>query len=170
MTEIERLGKEEAWGRDLFILELNHIDEVSHSLRPPSGYFACLLAWDATYSSADKIRSVGQKLIDQGAAYLCLWGADCERVHDLIDEVEALREEANPDDQSVIMTSWHHDESLSDAIWFVLHCTLPDDLYIDDCRSTLAISIGSSEWAAQIRAALSDPKKFSDEYLANDHH
>ena len=167
--EIKRLGRQKAWERDLFLLELNDIGEVPGNLRFLSRYFVCLLAWDAREASADEIRSVGQNLIDQGAAYFCLWGADCERVHDLIDEVEALREEANPDDQSVIMTSWHRDEPLSEAIWFVLHCALPDDPYIDDCKATLAVSIGSSEWAAQIRAALSDPKKFFDEYLAPDH-
>ena len=166
--EIELFGRGEAWKRELFLLELNDIDEVPDTLRFPSRYFACLLAWDASQASADEIRSVGQKLIEQGAAYFVLWGADCERVHDLVDEVEALREEANSDDPSVIMTSWHHDEPLSEAIWFVLHCALPDDPYIDDCKAMLAISIGSSEWAAQIRAALSDPKKFSDEYLATD--
>ena len=39
-----------------------------------------------------RIPGLIQKLIDQGAAYFCLWGPDCERMHDLIDEVEALRE------------------------------------------------------------------------------
>ena len=169
MTEVERLGREEVWERDLFMLELKDISELPDNLRFPSRYFACLLAWDATGASADEIRSVGQKLIEQGAAYFVLWGADCERVHDLIDEVEAVREQANPDDQSVIMTSWHHNEPLSEAIWFVLHCALPDDPYIEDCKITIAISVGFSEWAAQIRAALTDPKKFSDEYLATDH-
>jgi hypothetical protein len=169
MTEIERLGKDETWERDLFTVQLNRIGELPDNLGLPSRYFACLLAWDASEVSADEIRSVGQKLVDQGAAYFCLWGPDCERVHDLIDEVEAAREEANPDDQSVIMTSWHHDEPLSEAIWFVLRCALPDDPYIDDCKSTLAISIGSSEWATEIRSALSDPKNFSDQYTASNH-
>ncbi len=151
------------------MLELNHIEEVPDKLRLPSRYFACLLAWNATEVSADEIRSVGQKLIDQGAAYFCLWGPDCERVHDLIDEVEAVREQANPDDESVIMTNWHDDQPLSETIWFTLYCTLPDDPYIDDFKSTLAISIGSSEWAAQIRAAFCDPKKLSNDYLSTDH-
>jgi hypothetical protein len=90
-------------------------------------------------------------------------------VHDLIDEVEAAREQANPDDESVIMTSWDREEPLSEAVWFVLYCSLPDDPYIDECKSALAISVGSSEWAAQIRAAFSDPKNFSNEYLRTDH-
>jgi hypothetical protein len=169
MTQVEALGRDETWDRDLFLGELDGINELPDNLRFRSRYFACLLAWDASEASADEIRSVGQKLIDQGVAYFCLWGPDCERVHDLIDEVEAIREQANPDDESVIMTSWHHDEPLSEAIWFALRCALPDDPYIDGCKATLAISVGCSEWAAQIRAALNDPKKFSDEHVATNH-
>ena len=44
MSEIERLDREETWERDLFILELNHIDELPDNLPLPSRYFACLLA------------------------------------------------------------------------------------------------------------------------------
>jgi len=152
MTQIESLGRDDAWERDLFMIELDRINELPDNLQLPSRYFACLLAWDARQISAGEIQSVARKLIAQGAAYFCLWGPDCERVHDLIDEIEALREEANPDDESVIMTSWHDDEALPKAIWFVLHCSLPDDPYIDECKSCIAISVGSPEWAAEIRA------------------
>jgi hypothetical protein len=126
------------------------------------------LAWDAAGVSAEVIRDVGKTLIDQGAAYFCIWGSDCERVHDLIDEVEGLRAEANPNDDSVVLTSWHKDESLAEAIWFVLYCTCPDEKFLDEYRSTVAISIGSPKWAAEIRAAFTDPKKFSDERLSAD--
>ena len=151
MLQIEGLGREETWERDLFMLEVSKISETPEQLLLPSRYFACLLAWDATEISADDIRSVGQKLIQQGAAYFCIWGPDCERVHDVIDEVEEVREQANPDDESVIMTTWHNEEPLSEAIWYVLYSSLPDDPYISECKSTLAICIGSPEWAAQIR-------------------
>jgi hypothetical protein len=91
-------------------------------------------------------------------------GPDCERVHDLIDEVEEVREQANPDDESVIMTTWHNEETLSKAIWYVLYSSLPDDPYISDCKSTLAISIGSLEWASEIRAAFTTRESFQISY------
>jgi hypothetical protein len=142
MPQVEALGRDDGWDRDLFMIELDGINELPENLRFRSRYFACLLAWDASKASENEIRAVGQKLIDQGAAYFCFWGSDCERVHDLIDGVIGVRDQTNPEDQSVIMTSWHHDEPLSKAIWFVLRCALPDDPYIDDCKATIAISIG----------------------------
>jgi hypothetical protein len=169
MRQVEALGRDDTSERDLFMIELDGINELPDNLRFRSRYFACLLAWDAREVSEDQIRSLGQNLIDQGAAYFCLWGPDCERVHDLIDEVEVLREQAITDDESVIMTSWHHDEPLCEAIWFVLRCALPDDPYLEDCKATLAISIGSSQWATEIRSALKDPKRFSDQYMASNY-
>jgi hypothetical protein len=52
MLKIERLGREEAWERDLF-MQVSQIGELSEHLLLPSRYFACLLAWDATAVSAD---------------------------------------------------------------------------------------------------------------------
>jgi hypothetical protein len=103
MTRFEYLGREDVHERELFMIEIDRIDQLPADLHLPCRYFACLLAWDATEVSADTIRSVGQKLIGQGAAHFCLWGPDCERVHDLIDELEARRESANPRDESVII-------------------------------------------------------------------
>jgi hypothetical protein len=37
----------------------------------------------------------------------------------------------------------------------------PDPELFDSCRSMLGISIGSKEWATEIRAAMSDPRAFS---------
>lgn len=69
----------------------------------------------------------------------------------------------DPTGESVIMTTSHRDEPLSEAMWFLLHCTSPDERY--ECPSTLAILVGSSQWAAEIRQALSDPRKFTADVL-----
>jgi hypothetical protein len=92
--------------------------------------------------------------LDAGAVYICSWGPDCERVHDIIDE-----EEVGPDPtvttDSVVMTTWHADESLADTLHFVLSFTVPDDAYAEGCGSTLAIAIGSAQWTTEIRDAFS---------------
>jgi hypothetical protein len=58
------------------------------------------------------------------------------------------------------MTTWHENESLAEAIQFVLVAAMPDESYADGCGSTLGIAIGSSLWAAEMRSALSDCHRF----------
>jgi hypothetical protein len=58
------------------------------------------------------------------------------------------------------MTTWHSEDSLAEAILFALISAWPDSHYEDGCASTLAIAIGSQEWAAQIRDAFSDSRSF----------
>ena len=64
-----------------------------------------------------------------------------------------------PED-SCIMTSWHASEPLRDALWFFLVNSWPDEHYQDSTRAALAISIGSSAWAAEIAEALDDAREF----------
>ena len=56
------------------------------------------------------------------------WGPDCERVHDIIDE-EDIGPNPPPTMDRVVMTTWHDDKSLAEAIWFVLHNSWPDESY-----------------------------------------
>ena len=63
-------------------------------------------------------------MLEQGIAYLCVWGTDCERVHDLFD-LERMPDEPKG---RVVMTTWHSKESLSEALWFFANCVEPDDM------------------------------------------
>jgi hypothetical protein len=58
------------------------------------------------------------------------------------------------------MTTWHNREPLTEALWYLLSCTAPDDAYFDDCGAAVGITIGSSQWAVTVRAALAAPYQF----------
>jgi len=145
--------------RDLFVLDIPTGDDLPTDLSLPSRHFVCLIAWDARNATNDEIAGVALGLLEQGAAYVCAWGPDCERVHDIIDEERAG---PNPpaDVSDVVMTTWHEDESLAEAIRFALVCAWPDECYAESCKSLLGVAIGSSSWAAEIRAAFSSPEQF----------
>ncbi len=66
------------------------------------------------------------------------------------------------------MSTWHSEESLSEALWFLLFNAFPDDAYSDECRSAVAITIGSWVWAREVRAAFTDPGAFSARVLASE--
>jgi hypothetical protein len=58
------------------------------------------------------------------------------------------------------MTTWHDSEPLRDALWFFLVNSLPDEHYENSTHVALAVSVGSSVWAAEIEEALDGPREF----------
>lgn len=147
--------------RRLFSVEIGAPDELPRQLELPAGNFACLLAWDAHDASAEVVSSLVAPLLRAGAAYFVCWGPDCERVHDIIDELtsEPDNEFEIPED-SCIMTTWHDSEPLRDALWFFLVNTSPYGHYENSTHAALAIAVGSGEWAQEIRDALDHPLEF----------
>jgi hypothetical protein len=119
----------------------------------------CLIAWDAQNASVEEISRIARGLLRQGAVYVCAWGPHCERVHDIVDE-EHVGPNPSSDVSRVVMTTWHANESLAEAIRFALVDAWPDEFYAADCGSTLGLAIGSSLWAAEIRRAFSRPRQF----------
>lgn len=159
---MERVGRSEYFERELFVLEASTPDAMPAVLPLLCPYFACLIAWDARQASSEVLKEVANKLLGAGCVYVCFWGPDCERVHDWFDTAEL---ELRPDGPWA-MSTWHSNEPLSEALWFLLAVTAPDDEYYDGCRASIGITIGSPAWAAQVRTALSDPSKFIRKVLA----
>jgi len=164
MANVELVGNDSILQRDLFVLELDNPEEFPEDVALSSPRFACLLAWDARDVDAHRVRRLGRKLLDSGAVYICAWGPDCERVHDLID-AEEIGPNPPPVVDRVIMTTWHENEPLPEAVWFVLHNSWPDEAYESGCGSTLGVAIGSTAWATEIRSAFSNPREFTSRVL-----
>src|SRR5262245_37122525 len=146
--------------RRLFSLDIASADALPRLDLPP-GNFACLLAWDAHGASAHAVSAFVEPLLRAGASYFVCWGPDCERVHDIIDEMLSRPDNTFgvPED-SCIMTTWHASEPLREALWFFLVNSWPDEHYQDSTHVGLAISVGSSAWAAEIAEALDHPREF----------
>jgi len=145
----EHVGKSEVGEREILALHLPNLGALPAQVRLPSRHFLAFLAADATGISDESLREFARRLLAVGCVYFCAWGPDCERVHDLFD-AECLHVEP------VIMTTWHSEESLDDALWFFTFNTFPDDGYSDSCHSALAITIAQPEWADHVRRRLAD--------------
>lgn len=157
---LERVGYDRGSGRAL--LYLHALSPASLSVfRTPTPHFVCLLVWDSDEESVETISRVAEQLLESGCAYLCAWGAGCERVHDVFDEI-LVGEAPDTADGPEVMTTWHAHESLEDALWFFLRSTSPDGRYADTCRSGVVIVIGrADDEAAIVRHALAQPSDFS---------
>jgi hypothetical protein len=71
--------------RTLFSLQLEKLSDYPEKLTLPSPHFIVFLALDATAVVDQEILTLASRALSQGAIWFCVWGPDCERVHDLID-------------------------------------------------------------------------------------
>ncbi len=129
--------------------------EVVRPLDIPSGFgihaeFACLLAWDADRAPDEEVAAVASRLLAAGCVYICAWGSDCERVHDIFD---AVGSERTPDNTGFIST-WHENETLDEAIEFLLFVVRANSMSSGELLPKLGIAVGSREWGARMRKAI----------------
>jgi len=155
----------------LFLLQADSADQVDLTqlvgcLGPAPAHFIAFVALDARGVPDDVISELGARLIRAGAVCVGTWGPDCERVHDLTDD--AYDAATMPTEHDVVMTTWHDDESLADALWFALNTACPTQSFEETCRAVVAIVINSLPWAAEVRHAFADPQQFSQDVLSRD--
>lgn len=83
----------------------------------------------ATFSTPELAR----QWINAGAAYVCAWGPASGHVEEDFDYASFLPELGTPL-PSTLMTTSHHDESMSDALWFAFYNTpfASDDQALDN--------------------------------------
>ena len=147
MSRVNPLGHEPVASRWLFLLDALSPADVLREPDVAPAPFVCLLAWDASLASVDEAASLARRLLDVGCCYICCWGDRCKWVHDIFDEVS----QSNPD-APLLMSTWHPNESLMDAVWFAVRCAYPDEAFAH-CSSVVAISIAKR--ARELKLAMS---------------
>ena len=156
-------GHDPQTNRELRLYRLASTADVAAGLNDSRGHFVAMLAWDASNATDEEITALSRNLIDAGCAYLCCWGNDCERVHDLFDSEWVANGFDESDD--TIMTTWHADDTLDEFIYFSLALTEPTQKYRRDCRSVVAFVIDDTATASTIQDAFANP---SQVYAEND--
>ncbi len=142
--------------KPLFTLTIQHVEDWPTHLRLPTRHFGLFLACDGTVETDDALRAMAATALRQGLAYVCTWGPDCERVHDLFDSIrDAFDSDAT--DESVVMTTWHDDESLEDALWYFLFAAMPATGYQGKPMSLVACIVGREDWDAVTKQRFEDP-------------
>ncbi len=167
MVQIEHFGDNRINERQIYVLELPSLAGLPRILNLSSQYFTLLLACDARQISHDEIAKAATSLVEQGVVYVCSWGPDCQRVEDIFDEVIVGK---NPDEtvKSVIITTQHNDESLDEALWFLLNVAFAAEEYEKDCGAELIIVVANSEWTSQVRARLLNQDALSRDVVGED--
>jgi hypothetical protein len=142
---------------NISVLYVEGIEELARRLGPRERYFTLLLAWDAPTEERTKLREIMQPLVDLGLVYFCAWGQGCQAVHDAVDMCDIARENHAAKPELFIMTTWHDDEPLEDAVWFFKELALPDETHGVPSFDRFAVAVGNPEWADNITRALLEP-------------
>ncbi len=162
MATVEKFKKHPESGRTMFLLELDSLDDWPEELTlAKSKQFVLFLATDATDLHNDDLAAFAVKVLDQGMVYLSTWGGDAERVHDVFEEA-AADWDPDADADNAILSEWHEDEPLSEALRFSVADALPAHSYEKGCKATLAAVVGNPDAAERVRAWLDDPARLAD--------
>ena len=132
------------------VAQADRLEDLSAMMSDVSRHFALFLALDGTALPDALIGATAKALLERGAAYVCVWGPDCERVHDLFDHQRS----ADETNESCVMTTWHAKDSLREALWFFAHCAEPCEGFRPACRDWVAVAVAHPEWKADIRKTL----------------
>ena len=93
-------------------------------------------------------------MLCRGAVYVCAWGQGCQGLEDAVDQAAVEEELASETERPAIMTTSHADETLGEALEFLSRCAFPDEAYVSDCRSAIAIAVGNPSWADEMKTWL----------------
>lgn len=155
MSKLVLVNNNGPLNRSLYSLSCELVSNIPDEIVFRDTHFALFLALDARGVSDQEIGEMAHHLFAKGLCYICVWGTECERVHDIFDEVEIAEGwQISPD--SVVMSTWHAGECLAEALWFFVNITEPDIAYELTCTAGLAVAVGNKEWALQISTWLKD--------------
>ena len=94
---------------------------------------------------------VSDWLVRSGCLYMVAWGIKCTTWDDSVDHsmLAAFNYEEVPDEKFV-MTTWHEDEPLGEALWFARHCAFHPDVELEH---TLLVHIAPQARAEELLGA-----------------
>ena len=146
------------------VIEVSNL-EWPTTLEVPSKRFRLLVAADVKSVNTLVISDFALAALKRGMVYFCSWGPGCERFHDIVDGVVVGddgtgQEFSGPNRSDVVMTTWHDDETLEEALDFFATCAVPTDGFTPDSDFRLVISVANQQWAAQARKFLGSVKFF----------
>jgi len=148
------------------LVEVDSLEAASAALLELTtgrGDFGLLLICDARSRSVEDISALSEASLRAGMHWFSSWGPDCERVHDIVDAVivDLVIEDEDraaalgqpPPARDLVMTTWHDDEPLSEALEFFTTCAVPAGEQ-HDSGLRLVMSVAMPDVTTDIRTAV----------------
>jgi hypothetical protein len=87
-------------------------------------------------------------------------------VHDLFDLAAVNWDLETGEKHTHVMTSWHEDETLDEALWFAVFAAYPGyEGEWPEADTLLAVTVGERAWAEQVARRLRDAQRLSDDVV-----
>lgn len=150
-------------GKDFAVIQLTQLKWPTIQLA--SKRFRLFVAADVSDTSTETISEFALAALNQGMVYFCAWGTGCSRFDDIVDEVLVEddlgdRRFSGPNEDDVIMSTWHEHASLDEALDFFANYAVPTDGFVGDSSFRLVICVRNSEWAEAASRFLRQAKNF----------
>jgi hypothetical protein len=141
-------------------LEYVHLRPNEAFPQLPSGPLRVVIISETTVSD-DWRNSTARWLVNGGCLYAVAWGTECEKWHDAVDwaVLETFDYGDIPDDKFV-MTTWHDDEPLSEALWFAGNCAFHPDV---ELQLTLVLHVADEAKPDELIATYAASQTLTDE-------
>ena len=97
--------------------------------------FKAIVVLEAAYTEEWQ-NEVSAWLVASGCRYMMAWGPNCTAWDDSVDWADREARNLDPDDQKIVMTTWHDDETLESVFWFSQFCA---NFSYDDVELTNAL-------------------------------
>ena len=147
MTDAHRLPPIEVFAVDA-------IEQLAEVLPRRTPWFTLLLIWDTPEVRPEQLAGVFRPLIESGLVYLSTWGQGCEEVHDAVDLAVTRIESEQGELPYVLMSTWHTDEPLGEALRFFSTDAIPADDEVFANFARYAVTVGSPENARRLKQAI----------------
>ncbi|MCW5892618.1 MAG: hypothetical protein KIT14_19050 [bacterium] len=157
MAAAERLGWDEASGRDLWLLAPGDPATWPAAVRLPARHAIAIVAGPTHALPDAALHALARTLLDAGAIWLVVWGPGAERAHALFRDAVLIAERSQAE-ETVVMTA-AEGGTLDEALLFALAEARPSAAYTDACDALLVVALDAAA-AARARAALAAPAEF----------
>jgi hypothetical protein len=154
-TTFVRHGVDPITQTPLFIAEFPSFS-VLKKPELPAKPLKLFIAGDADKLSTEDIGRIAEAFLQQGVRYVCTWGTDCERVHDIFDEMYVG--EGNEPYKFDLMTTWHANDSFGEALWFFLNAAHVEDEI--EGTAAFAVQIGNPPNSAPLSETIQRIEEF----------
>jgi hypothetical protein len=144
--------------KDFTVIELPELKWPT-SVNLPTNRFRLFVAADVSEVSANALADFARAALCSGMVYFCAWGRDCEKFHDIVDEVIAHdyageRKFAGPTAMDTVMTTWHENETREEALDFFTASAIPTEGLMPNSDYRLAICLSNPAWARKAKQSL----------------
>ena len=152
-------------GRENLLVELNDFKRIPKSLNLPGPYFHVIIFADHNeIPNIDPLLDFLDSLLERG-------GTAGGKIHDCVDELIVIDEVDNimkyplqpgkpfVEEDDIVMTTWHDDESVEDIVWFALNTACSPDICMKENPKNIFFLRSESTYLEEVKGWLKTPPR-----------